>query len=44
VRGVVGAALIPEDDHQIGDLLVKAASGLDVETDRIDLLRSREAR
>jgi prophage maintenance system killer protein len=40
-NGIDGALLIPPVDHQIGDLLIKAASGLDVEAEFVDLLRSR---
>jgi prophage maintenance system killer protein len=40
-NGKDGAALIPADDEGLADLLVRAASGADVESEIIDLLRSR---
>src|SRR5260370_15215000 len=43
-NGVDGAVLIPPEDRQIGDLFVKAASGLDVESEFICLLRIRNPR
>jgi prophage maintenance system killer protein len=40
-NGVDGARIVSADDLEFADLLVKAASGLDVETDLVTLLRSR---
>lgn len=39
--GEDGAALLPREDREFADLLVKAASGLDVEADIVGLLLSR---
>ena len=36
-----GALLLPSDDREFADLLVRAASGADVEEEAIALLRSR---
>ena len=42
---VDGATLLPPDDREFADLLVKAASGLDVEAEAVALLgRRRSAR
>ena len=41
-NGVDGEAILPVDDEAMGSLLVKAASGLDVEADIIERLASRE--
>src|SRR3974390_3095181 len=35
-NGVDGAAIIPPDDRKLADLLVKAASGRDVQTEIVD--------
>ncbi len=40
-NGVDGSKLIPSYDEDLGDLLVKAARGLDVEQDVLDLISSR---
>lgn len=40
-NGEDGAAFLPPEDRGFADLLVKAASGLDVEEDMIRLLRHR---
>lgn len=39
--GEDGAAILPPTDRDLADLLVKAASGLDVEDEMVELLRSR---
>jgi prophage maintenance system killer protein len=41
-NGRDGAAFIPADDRQLADLLVRAANGTDVESEIVDLLRSRD--
>jgi hypothetical protein len=38
---VDGSKLIPSYDEKLGDLLVKAARGLDVERDVLELISSR---
>ena len=43
-NGVDGAVFIPPDDRLFANLLVKAASGLDVETEFVELFRSRDRR
>ncbi len=45
-NGLSDRVVIRPDDHALADLLVKAASGIDVETDIIELLvlRAREDR
>ena len=40
---VDGATLLPPDDREFADLLVKAASGLDVEDEAVALLRRRRS-
>jgi prophage maintenance system killer protein len=40
-NGVEGATLLPPDDREFADLLVKAASGLDVEDQAVALLQRR---
>jgi prophage maintenance system killer protein len=40
-NGLSGATLLPSDDRQVADLLVKAASGQDVEHLLVDLFRTR---
>ena len=40
-NGVEGQRLLPSDDREFADYLVKAASGLDVEAEMIRLLGSR---
>ena len=40
-NGEDGTALLPPDDREFGALLVRAASGLDVEADMVELLRLR---
>ena len=40
-NGVDGETILPVDDEALGDLLVKAASDVDVEAAIIDLLTSR---
>jgi prophage maintenance system killer protein len=40
-NGLDGGALIPPDDRLLADLLVRAASGADVESEILELLRSR---
>ena len=40
-NGVDGAKLLPTDDEDRADLLVKAASGLEVESAVLELLDSR---
>jgi prophage maintenance system killer protein len=40
-NGADGARILPVDDEALGDLLVKAASGVDVEGAITGLLRSR---
>jgi prophage maintenance system killer protein len=40
-NGVDGGRLIPPDDYQLADLLIKAASGLDVEIVLVELFRAR---
>lgn len=42
-NGVDGATLLPPDDREFADLLVKAASGLDVEDEAVTLLRRRRS-
>jgi prophage maintenance system killer protein len=42
-NGVDGAVILPPEDRQFADLLVKSASGLEVESDAVALLRSRGA-
>ncbi len=42
-NGLDGAAMVPPDDREVADLLVKAAAGHDVETAMVGLLRSRQA-
>ena len=42
-NGVDGSAVIPSNDRDLADLLVKAASGLDVESQIVDLLVSRSS-
>jgi len=41
-NGVDGAKVLPSDDEQLPDLLVKAASGLDVEQEIIDVFENRK--
>lgn len=41
-NGVDGQMILPVDDERLGELLVKAASGVDVETAIIELLTSRQ--
>lgn len=41
-NGKDGAVVIPPDDEGLADLLVRAASGADVEDELVALLRSRE--
>ena len=38
-----GATLLPPDDREFADLLVNAASGLDVEDEAVTLLRRRRS-
>jgi prophage maintenance system killer protein len=40
-NGEDGLSLLPPEDRQIADLLVKAAAGQDVQAELMDLLRSR---
>lgn len=40
---VDGATLLPPDDREFADLLVQAASGLDVEDEAVILLRRRRS-
>jgi prophage maintenance system killer protein len=40
-NGEDGSALLPPDDREFAALLVKAASGLDVEAEMVELLRRR---
>jgi len=40
-NGVEGALVLPPDDREFADILVKSASGLDVDNDAIALLMSR---
>jgi prophage maintenance system killer protein len=40
-NGIVGEEVVPPDDRVLGDLLVRAASGLDVENAIVEALRSR---
>lgn len=40
-NGEDGARFFPPDDRQVGDLLVAAAGGRNVERDLVDVLRSR---
>lgn len=40
-NGLGGSTLLRPDDREIPDLLVKAASGLDVEEQMIELIRGR---
>jgi prophage maintenance system killer protein len=40
-NGVDGSALLPPDDRDVADLLVKSAAGQDVQDALVDLLRSR---
>jgi prophage maintenance system killer protein len=40
-NGVDGAKILPTEDEDLADLLVKAASGLEVETAVLELLHSR---
>lgn len=40
-NGEDGAALLPADDWQFAELLVRSASGLDVESDAVALLLAR---
>ncbi len=41
INGVDGAEILPHDDRLVADLLVQAASGVDVEQEMISTLRSR---
>lgn len=41
-NSVDGEAILPVDDEALGDLLVKAASGVDVEAAIIELLTGRQ--
>jgi prophage maintenance system killer protein len=43
-NGIDGALFIPSDDRRFADLLVKAASGHDVETELVELVQSRDPR
>ncbi len=40
-NGEDGARILPPEDREVADLLVKAAMQFDVEADLLDLLRSR---
>ena len=40
-NGLDGAALVPSDDRELADLLVRAASGADVVEETFVLLKSR---
>ena len=40
---VDGATILPPDDREFADLLIKAASGLDVEDEAVALLRRRRS-
>jgi prophage maintenance system killer protein len=40
-NGVDGAAILPPEDREFGDLLVRAAAGNDVESDIVALLVAR---
>jgi prophage maintenance system killer protein len=40
-NGEDGAVILPTDDHQLAALLVRAAAGADVQTELVELLRSR---
>jgi prophage maintenance system killer protein len=40
-NGVDSRYFVQPDDREFGDLLIRAASGQDVETDMVALLRSR---
>lgn len=40
-NGISGAQVLPGEDRVVADLLVKAASGVDVEADLVSLFRSR---
>jgi prophage maintenance system killer protein len=40
-NGLEGAAFLPSDDREIGALLIKAASGLDIGPDFVALLLAR---
>lgn len=42
-NGIEGALILPPEDREFADLLVKSASGLDVESEAVALLRNREA-
>jgi prophage maintenance system killer protein len=40
-NGINGAQVLPADDRTVADLLVKAATGIDVEAELVSLFRSR---
>ncbi len=40
-NGIDGARFLPPDDWELADLLVKAASGVDVESEIVGLLAGR---
>lgn len=40
-NGIDGAAVLPSDDRVVADLLVKAASGNDVQNEIVSLFKSR---
>lgn len=42
-NGVDGAVILPPDDRVVADLLVRAASGHDVETELLSLLTARRS-
>jgi len=42
-NGEDGAVLLPPDDREFAALLVRAASGLDVEEEMVAILRRRHA-
>lgn len=41
-NGVDGAVILPPDDREFADILVKSASGLDLERNAVAVLKSRE--
>jgi hypothetical protein len=43
-NGVDGAVLLPANDRVVADLLIRTASGNDVESDVIEVLADRAAR
>lgn len=43
-NGQDGAGILPPDDREVADLLVKAAAGEDVQSALLDLLQSRRSK